>query len=202
MLLGACKPYRKIGALIGALPVGLKGKIYGQPFKVLIQYDAFGGVKAQIYEDEQGGGMITEVTGRKGEVKPKAEALSSWAISRAISQGLVSKGGEAKVKVRSWFEGKSIDEDFDEATIDIKELKKDIYKRSEAFIKNLHQEVIDFNKGKDTKTVKSGPVNIGPKKTATKKQSTPKAKYRTIDIRTYNVPAYTVPKHKRRIKVQ
>ena len=137
MLLGACKPYRKIGALIGALPVGLKGKIYGQPFKVLIQYDAFGGVKAQIYEDEQGGGMITEVTGRKGEVKPKAEALSSWAISRAISQGLVSKGGEAKVKVRSWFEGKSIDEDFDEATIDIKELKKDIDGSIEKLLKKL-----------------------------------------------------------------
>jgi len=198
MLLGSCKPYRKIGALIGALPVGLKGKIYGQPFKVLIQYDAFGGVKAQIYEDEQGGGMITEVTGRKGEVKSKAEALSSWAISRAISQGLVSKGGEAKVKRIDNFIYPERKWKTSEATIEVEKLKKDIYKRSEAFIKNLHQEVVDFNKGKDTKTVKAGPVNIGPKKTV-KKQSAVKPKYKTINVRSYNVPAYTVSAHKRKI---
>ena len=196
MLLGSCKPYRKIGALIGALPVGLKGKIYGQPFKVLIQYDAFGGVKAQIYEDEQGGGMITEVTGRKGEIPGKTDAFTDWALNRAIVEGRVSSGGKAKVKVVDFRLSK--ENRFQETTIDVQKLKTDIKRRAKLFITDLHKEVVDFNKGKDTKTVKAGPVNIGPKKTV-KKQSAVKPKYKTINVRSYNVPAYTVSAHKRKI---
>jgi alpha-N-acetylglucosamine transferase len=199
MLLGACKPYRKIG-FIGALPVGLKGKIYGQPFKVLIQYDAFGGVKAQIYEDEQGGGMITEVTGRKGEIPGKTDALTDWALNRAIAEGRVSSGGRAKVKVVDFRLSK--EDRFQETTIDVQKLKTDIKRRAKLFITDLHKEVVDFNKGKDTKTVKAGPVNIGPKKTTKKKPSTANARYKTIYVGPFSVPGYTVPKHKRRIKLR
>ena len=68
--------------MIGALPIGLRGKIYGQPFKVLVQYDAFGGVRTQIFEDESGGGMITEIRGERSEKKDKGKALGNWAYQR------------------------------------------------------------------------------------------------------------------------
>lgn len=134
---------------IGALPVGLKGKLYGQPFKVVIQYDAFGGVRAQVIEDEPGGGMITEVTGRTGEAPGKADGLSNWAFSRYKKEQGSNWAREAD--------------------------KRDIQKRSEAFIKNLFGEVKDFNSGKDTKTKKSAPIIVTPKKVAIiKKTTTPK----------------------------
>ena len=182
--------------MIGALPVGLRGKIYGQPFKVLVQYDAFGGVRAQVYEDSGDGGLITEVTGKRGEVNTKAEALTSWALNRATSKGLISKGGEAKVKKKIYKgKGKIID-----TTIEYNKLKSDVLKRSKEFIQNLHQEVVDFNKGKDTKTKKVKKlVNIAPKKTARKE---PAAKFKTIFVREYKVPGYTVPKHKRKLPIR
>ncbi len=196
--IGACKNYSRIGAL----PVGLRGKIYGQPFKVLVQYDAFGGVRAQVYEDSGDGGLITEVTGRRGEVNGKAEALTSWAISRARKEGLITEGGKATLKKQVYefdrVKNKSVRK-IVENKVDFEKVKADVLKRSKAFIKNLHQEVVDFNKGKDTKTRKvKKPVTIGPKKTARKK---PAAKFKTIFVREYKVPGYTVPKHKRRIRI-
>jgi len=188
MFIGACKNYSRMG-MIGALPVGLRGKIYGQPFKVLVQYDAFGGVRAQIYEDSGDGGLITEVTGKRGEVNAKAEVLTSWALNRARSKGLISTGGEAKVKKKIYKgKGKIID-----TTIEYNKLKSDVLKRSKEFIQNLHDEVVAFNKGKDTKTKKvKKAVNIAPKK----------PKFKTIFVKEYKVPGYTVPKHKRRIPIR
>lgn len=197
MLLGACNYSKNIG-LIGALPVGLKGKLYGQPFKVLVQYDVFGGVKAQLYEDEEGGGIITEITGRKGEVQGKSDAFADWAIARAISQGKITKEGKAKVlRFENRFRG---NEKIEETTIEVEKLKSDVNKRAKLFITDLHKEVIDFNKG-DGKTKKATkPVTIGPKKVnkaPTKKDIV--KKYKTIYVGPYTVPGYTVPKHKRRI---
>lgn len=165
---------------MGALPVGLKGKLYGQPFKVVIQYDAFGGVRAQIIEDEPGGGMITEVAGRSGEVQGKAGAFSDWAYNR------YRKTAGENYNSASDYSRKMREAD-----------QRDISKRSEAFIKNLFSEVKDYNAGKDTKTKKAAPVTIAPKKSPAPKKP---AAARTVS-KTVPVKAYCVKAHKRTIKV-
>lgn len=183
MFIGACN-YKKIG-LIGALPVGLKGKLYGQPFKVLVQYDAFGGVRTQIYEDEQGGGLITEVRGDRSEKKTKGKAFADWAYSRYAKQNA---------------ENFPFDSGSDYARKQRDEIRRDMEKRGEAFIKNLVDETIDFNQGKGKTKKATKPVTIGPKKVnkaPTKKDIV--KKYKTIYVGPYTVPGYTVPKHKRRI---
>ena len=185
---------------IGALPVGLKGKLYGQPFKVLVQYDVFGGVKAQLYEDEEGGGIITEITGRKGEVQGKSDAFADWAIARAISQGKITKEGKAKVlRFENRFRG---NEKIEETTIEVEKLKSDVNKRAKLFVTDLHKEVVDFNKGdgktkKATKKVSLGPTKAPARKAPAKKE--PARKFKTIYVGPYLVPGYTVPKHARKI---
>jgi hypothetical protein len=165
---------------IGALPVGLKGKLYGQPFKVVIQYDAFGGVRAQIIEDEPGGGMITEIGGRAGEASSKAGAFADWAFNR------YRKEQSENYNSASDYYRKSREAD-----------KRDIEKRSDAFVKNLFGEVKDFNAGKDTKTKKAAPVTIAPKKApAAKKPAAAKTVTKTVPVK-----AYCVKSHKRTIKV-
>jgi len=166
---------------IGALPVGLKGKLYGQPFKVVIQYDAFGGVRAQIIEDEPGGGMITEIAGRAGEASSKAGAFADWAFNRYKKE----QGSEYNNSPSSTYYGKSREAD-----------KRDIEKRSDAFVKNLFGEVKDFNAGKDTKTKKAAPVTIAPKKATAKKPAAAKTVTKTVPVK-----AYCVKSHKRTIKV-
>ena len=177
---------------MGALPVGLKGKLYGQPFKVVIQYDAFGGVRAQIIEDEPGGGMITEIAGRTGEVDGKADAFANWAISRARKEGLITEG-RAKTKYTVGYREKR---EVRETTDSEEKVTADIKRRSKLFIKDLYNEVKDFNSGKDTKTKKAGPVNVAPKKAAAPK----KAVARTVS-KTVPVKAYCVKSHKRTIQV-
>ena len=178
---------------IGALPVGLKGKLYGQPFKVVIQYDAFGGVRAQIIEDEPGGGMITEVAGRAGEVDGKAAAFADWAIARAIKSGDI-KEGRAKTR---YTVGYRENREVRETTEQQEKVIADIKKRSKLFIKDLHNEVKDFNSGKDSKTKKAAPVTIAPKKApAAKKPAAAKLVTKTVPVK-----AYCVKSHKRTIKV-
>lgn len=177
---------------IGALPVGLKGKLYGQPFKVVIQYDAFGGVRAQIIEDEPGGGMITEVAGRAGEVDNKAEAFASWAISRARKEGLITEG-RAKTK---YTVGYREQREIRETTDSEEKVIADIKKRSKLFIKDLYNEVKDFNSGKDTKTKKAAPVTIAPKKAPAAKKPVVRTVTKTVPVK-----AYCVKSHKRTIKV-
>lgn len=185
MLLGA-RNYKKIG-LIGALPVGLKGKLYGQPFKVLVQYDAFGGVRTQIFEDETGGGIITEIRGDRSEKKTKGKAFADWAYSR------YSKENSDQFPFNSG-------QDYARKERDA--IRKDMEKRGEAFVNNLVDETIDFNKG-DGKTKKATKkVEIGPSIPAVKKAPAKKdvvRKFKTIYVGPYKVPGYTVPKHKRKI---
>jgi hypothetical protein len=157
---------------MGALPVGLKGKLYGQPFKVVIQYDAFGGVRAQVIEDEPGGGMITEISGRAGEVPGKAGAFAQWAFNRY-----------KKEQTGNYTDYKNIDQ-------------RDIEKRSDAFIKDLFGEVKSFNSGKDTKTKKAAPVTIAPKKAAAPKKPVVRTVSKTVPVK-----AYCVKSHKRTIQV-
>ena len=182
MFIGACKNYSRIGAL----PVGLRGKIYGRPFKVLVQYDAFGGVRTQIFEDETGGGMITELRGERSEKEDKGKALGNWAYQRYKRENQdkfpFNDGTDYAIKERQ-------------------KIERDLQKRSEALIKNLVDETIAFNKGKTGTKKATKSVNIAPKKTARKKPAA-KPKFRTIFVREYKVPGYTVPKHKRRIPIR
>lgn len=164
---------------MGALPVGLKGKLYGQPFKVVIQYDAFGGVRAQIIEDEPGGGMITEIAGRAGEVPGKAGSFADWAFNR------YRKDQSENYNSPSDYYRKSREAD-----------QRDIQKRSDAFIKDLFGEVKSFNSGKNTKTKKAAPVSIAPKKAAAPKKPVVRLVSRTIPVK-----AYCVKSHKRTIQV-
>jgi len=168
---------------IGALPVGLKGKLYGQPFKVLVQYDAFGGVRTQIYENEDNGSLITEIRGDISEKKTKGDVLSNWAYSRyakdnkdsyPFNQASVLFSGAEAIKQRD-------------------SIKRDLQKQSQALIKNLVDETIDFNKGKDTKTFKpKKAVNIIPRKPIVRKAKTvAKPQYKTINVRDYSVKAHT-----------
>ena len=131
---------------IGALPVGFKGKINGKSFSIRVQYDAFGGVKAQIFDDIEGS-IVTTIQGNKGEAKGKGESFGQWAISGTELSKLF---------------GKSFDKD-----------RSDIKKRALLFVTQLSSEVEDFNKGKDTRIKKVQTVVIAPKP-AIKKTATPK----------------------------
>jgi len=132
---------------IGALPVGFKGKIYGYPFKILVQFDAFGGVKAQIYEDDNKGSLIAEVTGRKGEVETEGSGFATWAYLRYKKDNK---------------ESYVFTTDTDAAKKQRDTLLKDARKKADALIKNLHKEVIDFNKGKDTRVKKAKSIVLAP----------------------------------------
>jgi hypothetical protein len=163
---------------IGALPVGLKGKLYGQPFKVLVQYDAFGGVRTQIYENEDNGSLITEIRGDISEKKSKGDILSNWAYSRYSKENKDSypfnSAADYAIKNRD-------------------SIKKDLQKKSQDLIKNLVDETISFNKGKDTKTYKpKNTVNIAPKKAIVRKPKVAaKPQYKTINVKDYCVKAHT-----------
>jgi hypothetical protein len=121
---------------IGALPVGFKGKINGKSFSIRVQYDAFGGVKAQIFDESGTGGIITSIMGAKGETESKGADFGQWALA----------GTELSSKV-----GKYYDKE-----------KDDIRKRAKAFVKQLSGEVSDYNKGKDTRIKKVKTVVIAP----------------------------------------
>ncbi len=138
---------------IGALPVGFKGKINGKAFSIRVQYDAFGGVKAQLFSDDDGS-IITTVQGNKGEIEPKGSSFGQWALI----------GTELNSKV-----GKYYDKDKDQ-----------IRKKAKEFIKNLHSEVVDFNKGKDTRIKKVQTVVIAPKPTVKKAPVKATAKKETV----------------------
>ena len=168
---------------IGALPVGLKGKLYGQPFKVLIQYDAFGGVRTQVVEDKPGGSMIFELSGRKGEVDTESSGFGTWAYL-----------GHKKENRDSY----PFNNDQDYAKKDKDKIEADIRRRAKEFVRNLHNETKDFNAGKDTKTKKAAPVTIAPKKAPAAKKPAAAAKPTT---KTVPVKAYCVKSHKRTIKV-
>lgn len=136
---------------IGALPVGFKGKINGKAFSIRVQYDAFGGVKAQIFDESGSGGIVTTIMGAKGESESKGAAFAQWAI----------QGTELANKV-----GKAWDRD-----------KTEIKKKATAFVKQLSGEVSDFNKGKDQRIKKVKTVTIAP---APAKVSKPAARKKAV----------------------
>lgn len=173
--------------LIGALPVGLKGKLYGYPFKVMVQYDAFGGVRTQIFEDEAGGGIITEIRGDRAEKKTKGKAFADWAYSRYAKE---------------YKDSYPFDSSSDRAGKDREAIRKDMEKRGDAFVSNLVDETIKFNKGDSKASTVKKKVTLGPTKAPARKapaKKEPVRKFKTIYVGPYLVPSYTVPKHARKI---
>ena len=171
---------------IGALPVGLKGKLYGAPFKVLIQYEAFGGAKAQIYEDDDRGGLIADVRGDRKYDKNSATGFGTWAY--------------LKYKNQNPYRYNAPKEKIDEYWADI---ERDIRKKADAFVKQLSGEVAEFNKAKNPKTVKAKvPVKLGPapKKPAAKKPAA-KTPAKKLVTKTIKVKEYCVKSHNRTIRV-
>ena len=171
---------------IGALPVGLKGSLYGAPFKVLVQYEAFGGAKAQIYEDDQSGGLVGDVRGDWKYDKNTASGFGTWAFLR------YKKANPEQVDMANRGYRKPLDN-----------AEKDIRKRAEAFVKQLSGEVAEFNKAKNPKTVKAkAPVKLGPapKKPAAKKPAA-KAPAKKLVTKTIKVKEYCVKAHSRTIRV-
>ena len=71
-----------------------------------------------------------------------------------------------------------------------------IKRRSKLFIKDLYNEVKDFNSGKDTKTKKAAPVTIAPKKAPAAKKPVVRTVTKTVPVK-----AYCVKSHKRTIQV-
>ena len=168
---------------IGALPVGLKGKLYGTPFKVLIQYEAFGGAKAQIYEDDQSGGLVGDVRGDWKYDKNTASGFGTWAFLKYKNADRDRYSYNAD---KHWADD-----------------ERDIRKRAEAFVKQLSGEVAEFNKAKNPKTVKAkAPVKLGPapKKPAAKKPAA-KAPAKKLVTKTIKVKEYCVKSHNRTIRV-
>jgi len=62
--------------VLGALPIGFKGKLFDIDFKIVNQYDIYGDVSA-IMEDTKNGNTITVFDG-KGFAKDKAECIVNY----------------------------------------------------------------------------------------------------------------------------
>ena len=120
--------------LLGALPVGFKGKFAGVPFSISVQYDIYGKVSAIILSDKNY--SIVAIDGDK-----KKEI----AFTDTFYNYIYKESGDTKKD----------------------QFKKDYYTRIKNFVKNINQEVNDYNK-------KQMPIKKAVKKVA-KKLATKKA---------------------------
>lgn len=204
---------KKVNEDIGALPVGLKGKIYGLPYKVLIQYEINNKVSAEIYEDTPKGELIVSISGNTKFLPAEIQKLRNAVIAQQYKQvaglngyaniaapGHSYKGYEVEIVGWNWNDGtttykydifkngkgvltlkgfpfKTFEETWAEADKEIdhmiahkenlgdtqEKMDKDRDKTIEKFVKNLSQEVRDYNTGK-TKMPKKHSVSPGAKK--------------------------------------
>jgi hypothetical protein len=122
--------------LLGALPVGFKGKFAGVPFSISVQYDIYGKVSAIVLGDKNN--TIVAIDGDKKKEKAFIDAFN----------GYIFKGS-----------GYSIS--------DIEKYNKNYFTKVKNFVKNINQEVNDYNK-------KQMPIKKAVKKVA-KKVATKKA---------------------------
>jgi hypothetical protein len=129
---------KKVNEEIGALPIGLKGKIYGLPYKVLIQYNIHNKVSAEIYEDTPKGELIVSISGEKKHLPAEIQKLKHAVIALQYKQVAGTPVAQDK-------------------------MDKERDKTIEKFIKNISQEVSDYNLGK-TKLPKKHSVSPGAKK--------------------------------------
>jgi hypothetical protein len=120
--------------LLGALPVGFKGKFAGVPFSISVQYDIYGNVSAIVLGDKNN--TIVAIDGDKKKEKAFVDTFN----------GYIYKGS-----------GYS----------DIETYNKNYFTKVKNFVKNINQEVNDYNK-------KQMPIKKAVKKVA-KKVATKKA---------------------------
>lgn len=125
--------------LLGALPVGFKGKFAGVPFSISVQYDIYGNVSAIVLSTENK--AIISIDGDSKKIKDLTDKFFTY----------ISTNTDQKLKT---------DQDF-------KYFQKDYYSKIKDFVKNITQEVNDYNK-------KQMPIKKAVKKVA-KKVATKKA---------------------------
>jgi hypothetical protein len=122
--------------LLGALPVGFKGKFAGVPFSISVQYDIYGNVSAIVLGDKNN--TIVAIDGDKKKEKAFIDTFN----------GYIFKGSGYSVS-------------------DIETYNKNYFTKVKNFVKNINQEVNDYNK-------KQMPIKKAVKKVA-KKVATKKA---------------------------
>ena len=119
--------------LLGALPVGFKGKFAGVPFSISVQYDIYGNVSAIVLSTENK--AIISIDGDSKKIKDLTDKFFTY----------ISTNTDQKLKT---------DQDF-------KYFQKDYYSKIKDFVKNITQEVNDYNK-------KQMPIKKAVKKVAKK----------------------------------
>ena len=125
--------------LLGALPVGFKGKFAGVPFSISVQYDIYGNVSAIVLSTENK--AIIAIDGDSKKIKALADKFFTY----------ISTNTDQKLKTDA----------------DFKYFQKDYYTKIKDFVKNITEEVNDYNK-------KQMPIKKAVKKVA-KKVATKKA---------------------------
>lgn len=125
--------------LLGALPVGFKGKFAGVPFSISVQYDIYGNVSAIVLSTENK--AIISIDGDSKKIKALADKFFTY----------ISTNTDQKLKTDA----------------DFKYFQKDYYTKIKDFVKNITEEVNDYNK-------KQMPIKKAVKKVA-KKVATKKA---------------------------
>lgn len=130
--------------LLGALPVGFKGKFAGVPFSISVQYDIYGNVSAIVLSTENK--AIIAIDGDSKKIKALADKFFTY----------ISTNTDQKLKTDA----------------DFKYFQKDYYTKIKDFVKNITEEVNDYNK-KQMPTKKA--VKKVAKKAATKKAIVKKA---------------------------
>jgi hypothetical protein len=127
---GAKTVIKKSKKGIRSLPVNFVGTFAGFKFKIVNQYRIDGGVTAQIVQYDAPGSLIGELTGMKHEIDIVTNALYSQSLSYGLTHGLEYEYSDERDK---------------------KKLRDQVKK----FVTLLHDDVVKFNKGTDTKIVVS-----------------------------------------------
>jgi hypothetical protein len=119
--------------LLGALPVGFKGKFAGVPFSISVQYDIYGNVSAIVLSTENK--AIIAIDGDSKKIKALADKFFTY----------ISTNTDQKLKT----------------DLDFKYFQKEYYSKIKDFVKNITEEVNDYNK-------KQMPIKKAVKKVAKK----------------------------------
>lgn len=129
--------------LLGALPVGFKGKFAGVPFLISVQYDIYGNVSAIVLSTENK--AIIAIDGDSKKIKALADKFFTY----------ISTNTDQKLKT----------------DLDFKYFQKEYYSKIKDFVKNITEEVNDYNKKQMPikKAVKKVAKNVATKKAIVKK---------------------------------
>lgn len=133
---------------IGALPVGLRGKFYGLPFSVMIQYDLEGKVAAHVMNDKAGS-MIVSISGNTKNITKEADVIAAAAAANYDWSSI------------TWIDKRE-------------KLKRQMTADAKKFVSQLSSEVRDFNSGKVKAAKDKKPKTVNIESPVTTKKPMPK----------------------------